>query len=313
MQAMSKPDEPDQTPHLSPKQVRGIVDRFRVTSGKSFKLADFPTRNPVPELVNKQQAEALLQQGVEMMAQMQELLYANGTWSLLVVFQAMDAAGKDSTIKHVMTGVNPAGVQVTSFKAPGPEDLAHDFMWRINRALPARGMLGIFNRSHYEEVLVTRVHPDILHRQRLPPGLIDGKKFWQHRLEDIAAFERHLARQGTLVLKIFLNVSRDQQKKRFLSRLDEADKTWKFSPDDINERARWSDYMSAYEDAIRSTATEQAPWLVVPADQKWFTRMVVVAAIHDTIRDLDLKPPQVSADVQARFDEARAALEAEDG
>ena len=309
---MSKPDDPDSPPHLSPKQIRGIVDRFKVTSGKAFKLADYPTRNPVPDLVDKPQAEALLRQGVERLAEAQELLYANGTWSLLVAFQAMDAAGKDSTIKHVMTGVNPAGIQVTSFKAPGPEELAHDFLWRTNRALPARGMLGIFNRSHYEEVLVTRVHPDILHRQRLPQSLIDGKKFWQHRLEDIAAFERHLTRQGTLVLKVFLNVSRDQQKKRFLSRLDEPDKTWKFSPDDINERAHWPEYMAAYEEAIRATATEHAPWFVVPADQKWFARLVVVAAIDHLIRDLDLKPPQVAADVQARFDEARASLEAED-
>ena len=205
----------------------------------------------MPDIVDKHHATALLQQGVERLATMQELLYANSTWSLLIVFQAMDAAGKDSTIKHVMTGVNPQGVSVTSFKVPGPEDLAHDFLWRTSRALPARGMIGIFNRSHYEEVLVTRVHPEILKNQHLPPSLMDGKKFWDHRLEDIGCFERHLTRQGTRVLKFFLNVGRDEQKKRFLARLDEPAKTWKFSAADIKERGYWDDYMSGLRGGYR--------------------------------------------------------------
>ncbi len=296
-------------PQLSTKQTRKLLERFRVASGHGFKLKHYATDDPMPDLVDKLQATPLLRQGVERLAMMQELLYANSTWSLLIVFQAMDAAGKDSTIKHVMTGVNPQGVSVTSFKAPSYEDLAHDFLWRINRALPARGMIGIFNRSHYEEVLVTRVHPEILKTQHLPPSLADGKKFWDHRLEDIACFERHLARQGTRVLKFFLNVGRDEQKRRFLARLDEPEKHWKFSPDDIRERGFWDDYMEAYEDAIAATATEDAPWFVVPADQKWFTRLIVVAAIIEALGDLDLKPVNSSPEQTARLAEARQSLE----
>ena len=301
----------DEGSHLTHKQVRKMLDRFRVTSGKHFRLADHATDDPMPDLIDKSQADALLRQGVERLSDMQELLYANATWSVLVVFQAMDAAGKDSTIKHVMTGVNPQGVHVTPFKAPGPDDLSHDFLWRISRALPARGMIGIFNRSHYEEVLITRVHPEVLQKQRLPAGLAEGKRFWQHRLEDIEAFERHLTRQGTRVLKFFLNVSPEEQKRRFLARLDEPGKTWKFSPDDLNERRFWPQYMEAYEEAIGATATQDAPWFVVPADQKWFTRLVVVAAIHEAVRDLDLAPPKVSPEAAARLADARAALEAE--
>jgi len=298
--------------HLSRKEIRELVDRFRVTSGKGFKLKQFGTANPMPELVEKQRAPAFLRQGVEQLSELQDALYANGTWSLLLVFQAMDAAGKDSTIKHVMTGVNPQGIAVTSFKQPGPEDLAHDFLWRINRHLPARGMIGIFNRSHYEEVLVARVHPEILERQKLPASLSGSKKFWDHRLQDIASYERHLGRQGTRVLKFFLHVGRDEQKRRFLDRLTEPDKNWKFSPADLPEREHWDDYMTAYEAAIAGTATEDAPWFVVPADQKWFTRLVVVAAITEALRDLDLSRPAVSDDVRQSFAEARAALEAAD-
>ena len=296
---------------LSDKEVRDLLDRFRVTGAKTFKLKDYGTSNPVPDLVDKARAPSLLRQGVDQLSELQETLYASATWSVLLVFQAMDAAGKDSTIKHVMTGVNPQGVAVTSFKQPGPEDLAHDFLWRINRALPARGMIGIFNRSHYEEVLVTRVHPEILARQRLPPTLTGGKKFWDHRLSDIAGFERHLARQGTRVLKFFLHVGRDEQKQRFLARLDEPAKNWKFSPTDLQERDRWDDYMKAYEAAIGATATEDAPWFVVPADQKWFMRLVVVAAIVEALRDLDLSPPMISPETEKLFVEARKALEKE--
>ena len=302
--------DPDDTP-ISGKDVRDLVARCRVTTGKQFRLDRHTTGNPEPDLFDKAKALPLLKRGVAVLSDMQETLYANSTWSLLLVFQAMDAAGKDSTIKHVMTGVNPQGVAVTSFKQPGPEDLAHDFLWRIGRALPARGTIGIFNRSHYEEVLVTRVHPDILAAQRLPPSLRDGKRFWDHRLEDIAGFERHLGRSGTRVLKFFLHVGRDEQKRRFLDRLDEPDKNWKFSPSDLKERAHWDAYMSAYEEAIAATATEEAPWFVVPADHKWLMRLIVVEAVIEALRDLDLQSPTVPDDVKASFAEARAALEAE--
>ena len=296
---------------LSAKQSGKILDRFRVIDGQKFKLKHYATDDALPDIVDKHQATSLLQHGVERLAKMQGLLYANSTWSLLIVFQAMDAAGKDSTIKHVMTGVNPQGVAVTSFKAPGPEDLAHDFLWRINRALPARGMIGIFNRSHYEEVLVPRVHPEILARQHLPPSLVDGKKFWEHRLQDIACFERHLARQGTRVLKFFLNLSRDEQKKRFMARLDEPEKNWKFSTDDVRERGFWNDYMKAYEEAITATASEDAPWFIVPADQKWFMRLVVVEAINEALSDMDLGPVRLAAEQSERLAEARQMLQDE--
>jgi PPK2 family polyphosphate:nucleotide phosphotransferase len=293
------------------KDIRALVESCRVTSGKGFRLDRHPTGNPVPDLLDKAAGQALLQRGIAELSELQETLYANSTWSLLLVFQAMDAAGKDSTIKHVMTGVNPQGISVTSFKQPGPEDLAHDFLWRVTRALPARGMIGVFNRSHYEEVLVARVHPEILAAQRLPPSLADGKHFWDHRLEDIAGFERHLGRQGTRVVKFFLNVGRDEQKSRFLDRLDEPDKTWKFSPDDLKERARWDDYMAAYEAAIAATATPEAPWYVVPADHKWLMRLIVGAAVVEALRGLDLQAPKASPELQKRFAAARAALAAE--
>ena len=296
----------------SRKDIRALVAGCRVTTGKGFRLDRHPTGHPAPEVVDKAAGQALLPRGVAELSDLQEMLYANSTWSLLLVFQAMDAAGKDSTIKHVMTGVNPQGISVTSFKQPGPEDLAHDFLWRVHRNVPARGMIGIFNRSHYEEVLVARVHPEILAAQRLPPALADGKHLWDHRLEDIAAFERHLGRQGTRVLKFFLNVGRDEQKRRFLDRLDEPDKHWKFSPDDLRERARWDDYQAAYAAAIAATATEASPWFVVPADHKWLMRLIVVEAVVEALRDLDLAPPAVPPALKARFAAARAALETDD-
>ena len=308
---MSADAKADDRPQLSHKDIRKILDRFRVATGEDFRLKHYHTDDPLPDIVDKHHAAILLQKGIERLAEMQDLLYAHGTWSLLIVLQAMDAAGKDSTIKHVMTGVNPQGVQVTAFKAPGPEDLAHDFLWRANRALPARGMIGIFNRSHYEEVLITRVHPEILERQRLPPELLRGRKFWDHRLEDIRGFERHLARQGTRVVKFFLNVSRDEQKKRFLARLDAPEKNWKFSAEDIRERGYWSDYMKAYEDAIAATATAEAPWFIVPADQKWFMRLVVVEALIEALGDLQLKPVHPSAEQAAKLADARRMLEGE--
>ena len=297
---------------LGDKQRRAMVDRFRVTSGKGFDLTKFRTDDTMSDVViDKKHAAELLEAGVRRLSEQQSLLYANSTWSVLLVFQAMDAAGKDSTIAHVMSGVNPQGVSVTSFKQPGPEELAHDFLWRIQRALPARGTIGIFNRSHYEEVLVARVHPAIIDNQHLPPSLADGKRFWDDRIEDIANFERHLARQGTKILKFFLNVSKDEQKKRFFARLDEPEKNWKFSAADVVERGFWDKYMEAYAAAIAGTATEEAPWYVIPADHKWFARLVVMSAITEAIGKLDLKPVQISDAVKKTQAEARQKLEAE--
>ena len=235
------------------------------------------------------------------------MLYAQDRWSLLLVFQAMDAAGKDGTIKHVMSGVNPQGCQVFSFKQPSAEDLDHDFMWRYAKSLPERGRIGIFNRSYYEEVLVVRVHQEILKRQRLPDPLV-SKRIWDERLADIAHFEDYLTRQGTIILKFFLHLSRDEQKKRFMQRLDRPDKHWKFSTADVHERQYWDDYMHAFEDAIRATASKQAPWFVVPADNKWFTRLVVAAAIVETVEGLDLTYPKVDAKKKKEIAAARVAL-----
>jgi PPK2 family polyphosphate:nucleotide phosphotransferase len=281
-----------------------------VTHGKGFKLKHHDPADTAGHILSKQQADHLLRAGVERLAALQAKLYAQDRWSMLCVFQAMDAAGKDGTIGHVMSGVNPQGVQVTSFKVPGPEELAHDFLWRTARALPQRGHIGIFNRSHYEEVLVVRVHPAILDKQRLPSELV-GKKLWDQRLEAIAGFERYLARQGTVVLKFFLNLSKAEQKRRFLARLDEPGKNWKFSEGDLAERAYWDDYQAAYQETITATASPDAPWFVVPADNKWFTRLVVVAAMIEALDGLDLKIPQMSADELGALQAARLKLEAE--
>lgn len=295
-------------PHLTPERTARLLDRFRVETGAGFRLADYPTEHAAPDLVDKAAAKVLLADGIERLARHQELLYANATWSLLVIFQAMDAGGKDSTIKHVMSGVNPQGVAVTSFKVPGPEDLAHGFLWRVSRALPARGTIGIFNRSHYEDVLITRVHPELLDRQGIPATLCDDPAFWDRRLDDITAFERYLTRQGTAVLKIFLNVSRKEQRSRFLDRLNDPAKHWKFDPADLAERDCWDDYMDAYGRAIAATAIPAAPWFVVPADQKWFARLVVVEAINEALGKLPLPPPSASAVTKAALAAARDAL-----
>ncbi|HVY14988.1 MAG TPA: polyphosphate kinase 2 family protein, partial [Rhodopila sp.] len=284
---MSNANEPE-LGDIDRKTVKKVLDRYRVTKGNTFKLKDHDPGDTAGRLLGKMDSHLLLQRGVERLSALQERLYAQNQWSLLCCFQAMDAAGKDGTIKHVMSGVNPQGVEITSFKVPGPEELEHDFLWRINRALPARGRIGIFNRSHYEEVLAVRVHPHLLERQNIPPKLV-GKKIWRERLESIAAFERYLHRQGVVVLKFFLNVSKDEQKRRFLSRLDEPHKNWKFSAGDVVERGFWDDYQSAYEDAIAATAAPHAPWFVVPADNKWFTRLIVVAAMIDALSALDLR------------------------
>jgi PPK2 family polyphosphate:nucleotide phosphotransferase len=294
---------------------REIVDRaekfvapYRITKGKRFRLKDVdPGDTRGLKSDRKDEAKAMLTDGVLWLAEEQNKLYAQDRWSVLLVFQAMDAAGKDGTIKHVMSGVNPQGCQVYSFKQPSSEDLDHDFLWRYMRCLPERGRIGIFNRSYYEEVLVVRVHEEILRRQKLPAEVV-GKRIWKERLRDIAAFEDYLTRQGTVVLKFFLHVSRKEQKKRFMERLDQPDKNWKFSSADVQERQYWNDYMGAFEDAIRATATRHSPWYVVPADNRWFTRLVVAAAIVEALEKLDLAYPQIDAAKRKELAAARAAL-----
>ena len=278
--------------------------RFRVTSGARFRLRDFAPGDTLK--IEQKEARAALERSVGRLAQLQEMLYAQDRWGVLLIFQAMDAAGKDGAIEHVMSGVNPQGCQVFSFKAPSAEELDHDFLWRTSRCLPERGRIGIFNRSYYEETLVVRVHPPILAGQRLPPELVT-KSIWEERLEDIAAFERYFARQGYLILKFFLHVSKEEQNKRFLARLDEPAKNWKFALGDVREREHWDEYMRAYEAAIRATAAPHAPWFVVPADHKWFTRLVISETIVAAIEGLGLawpKPALLPADIAA----ARKAL-----
>jgi PPK2 family polyphosphate:nucleotide phosphotransferase len=275
------------------KQLDKYVAPFRITSGKGFRLKDFDPRDTRGLQLDKTESTELLKRGIEWLAKEQDLLYAENRWSLLLIFQAMDAAGKDSTIKHVMSGLNPQGCQVFSFKQPSQEDLDHDFLWRHVKCLPQRGRIGIFNRSYYEEVLVVRVHPELLTAQRLPAPDV-SKDIWNERLADIAHFEKYLSRQGTVVLKFFLNVSRNEQKKRFLERLDKPEKHWKFAVSDVRERGYWSDYMRAYGAAITATASKRAPWFVVPADNKWFTRLVVAAAVVEAVEELHLSYPQVS-------------------
>ncbi|WP_191058774.1 polyphosphate kinase 2 family protein [Geminicoccus harenae] len=290
------------------------LDRFlapyRIEDGKRFSLKDHDPGDTHELGIEKSAAKEYLRLGIERLTELQDMLYAQNRWSVLLIFQAMDAAGKDSAIKHVMSGVNPQGVQVFSFKRPSAEELDHDFLWRCARNLPERGRIGVFNRSYYEEVLVVRVHQEILASQHLPPSLV-GEHIFGERLEDIAGFERYLARQGTLILKFFLNVSKAEQKKRFLKRLDDPEKHWKFEAGDLAERRHWDAYMDAYQEAIRATATPQAPWYVVPADNKWFTRLVVAGAIVDSMRRLDLHYPEVSEAERAKFAEYRRALEAE--
>jgi PPK2 family polyphosphate:nucleotide phosphotransferase len=291
------------------KQFAKYVHPFRVTKGKGFRLKDFDPDDTRGLKLEKADAAELLQRGTDWLVQEQDILYAQDRWSLLLIFQAMDAAGKDSTIKHVMSGVNPQGCQVSSFKQPSTLELSHDFLWRYNQHLPERGRIGIFNRSYYEEVLVVRVHQELLEKQMLPKSLVT-KRIWDDRLAEIANYEDYLTRQGTVVLKFFLNVSRKEQKKRFLERLDNPDKLWKFSASDVAERGYWDDYMHAFEEAIRATASEQAPWYVVPADNKWFTRIVVAAAIVETVDQLDLAYPKVDERQKKELARARAALAA---
>jgi len=292
------------------RRIRKYVHPYRITKGKGFRLKDFDPADTAGLQMDKGEARELLQRGTSWLAEEQQMLYAQDRWSLLLVFQAMDAAGKDSTIKHVMSGVNPQGCQVSSFKQPTSEDLDHDFMWRYVRRLPERGRIGIFNRSYYEEVLVVRVHPEILQRQKLPPALV-GKTLWDERLADIARFEDYATRQGTKILKFFLHVSRKEQKKRFMDRLDEPEKNWKFSASDVKEREFWNDYMEAFEDTIKATSSKHAPWYVVPADNKWFTRLIVAAAIVEAVADLGLAYPKVDAAKKKELAAARVALSRE--
>ena len=283
-----------------------FADRYRINNGKKFRLKDVDPGDTA-SLKSPEKATLLLQQSVQLLSEFQEKLYAQDKWALLLMFQAMDAAGKDGTIKHVMSGVNPQGCEVTSFKSPTEKELDHDFLWRTTCALPERGRIGIFNRSYYEEVLAVRVHPEFLAAQKLPPKLV-GRKIWKERFADIRAFESYLGRNGVVVRKFFLHVSKDEQRKRFLERLEKEKKNWKFSAGDVKERAHWDEYMDAYEDLIRHTATKDAPWYVVPADNKWFTRTVVASAIIDTLQSLDLHFPKVSAAKLKELAAARHAL-----
>jgi PPK2 family polyphosphate:nucleotide phosphotransferase len=281
---------------------------YRITNGKKFRLKDFdPADTGDLKSADKPRAKEALQTGVEALAELQDVLYAQDRWSLLLIFQAMDAAGKDGTIKHVMSGINPQGCQVSSFKGPTSEDLDHDYLWRCVKQLPERGRIGIFNRSYYEETLVVRVHPEFLAAQKLPKECVT-KNIWEERFQDIRAFERYLNRNGTVVVKFFLHVSKREQQKRFLERLDNPDKNWKFSLNDAKERGFWDDYMDAYEQTIRETATENSPWYVVPADNKWFTRVIVAAGVIDTLASLKLQYPKVSAAKRRELGAVRKAL-----
>jgi PPK2 family polyphosphate:nucleotide phosphotransferase len=291
------------------KRIRRFVERYRVDDGKGFRLKDHDPGDS-QGIQSKSQAEKMLARGVVRLADLQEKLYAQDRWAVLLIFQAMDAAGKDGAIKHVMSGINPQGCQVYSFKSPTSEELDHDFLWRTARCLPERGRIGIFNRSYYEEVLVVRVHPEFLEKQKLPARLV-GRRIWGERYEDIAAHERYLARNGVCVRKFFLNVSRAEQKRRFLERLERPEKNWKFSSADAKERGHWKAYMRAYEDMIRATAAPHAPWIIVPADKKWFARLVVAAAVGDAMQELNLGFPVVTDAQRKELAAARRALESE--
>jgi len=291
------------------KKARNLAEPFRVTKGKDFRLKDIDPNDTLEftKEADKPRAKEALASGVMALAELQDKLYAQDRWGVLLMFQAMDAAGKDGAIKHVMSGVNPQGCQVYSFKSPSGEDLDHDYLWRCMKCLPNRGQIGIFNRSYYEEVLVVRVHPEFLAKQKLPPKLV-GKKIWEERFEDIRNFEQYLTRNGVAVRKFFLHVSKKEQKRRFLERVDDPLKNWKFSSNDANERDYWDNYMEAYEDMIQHTATDYAPWYVVPADNKWFTRVVVAAGVIDTLAALKLAYPKVDKEKLKDLAAARQKL-----
>lgn len=288
-----------------------VFDRLRVPAGGSFRLAD---RDPADTsgFSSKKEGKERLASGLERLRELQEKLYAQDRWALLLIFQAMDAAGKDSTIEHVMSGVNPQGCQVFSFKAPSSEELDHDFLWRTHRCLPERGRIGIFNRSYYEEVLIVKVHPGILARQKLPEPLVT-KKIWQERYEDINSQERYLTRNGIAIRKFFLNVSKEEQRRRFLARLQEPEKNWKFALGDVKEREHWDAYLQAYDDCLRDTSTPHAPWYVIPADNKWYMRLAVAELVVEALEGLDLEFPKITKEQRAELEEAQTFLEAEGG
>ena len=287
-----------------------IARRFRIDQPARFRLADHDPADCCGLSIDKAEAKTMLADGIARLEELQQRLYADDRWSVLLVLQGMDASGKDSLIKHVMSGVNPQGVEVHAFKQPSEEELQHNFLWRVGTRVPTRGRIGIFNRSHYEDVLVARVHPELLTRAHLPKGL-DGKDIWQHRFDDIRSFERHLARNGTLILKFFLNVSRKEQRQRFLDRIDLPAKRWKFSMSDVTERKLWPKYMTAYEEAIRETSRPEAPWYVLPADNKWFTRLVAAAALVEALDRLQLNYPKLAGEALAELKKAGQALKAE--
>ncbi len=287
-------------------KVGKLAKTYRVESGKHFRLKDFDPAD-TRHWRSKEHAEEAVQEGIARTAEMQDKLFAQDRWAMLLIFQAMDAAGKDGAIKHVMSGVNPQGCQVYSFKQPSERELQHDFLWRTTRNLPERGHIGIFNRSYYEEVLVLRVHPELLENEKLPPKLIT-KDIWDERFEDIRQFEKHMTRSGTVIRKFFLHVSKEEQKRRFMARLEEPEKNWKFSASDIRERKHWNDYQDAYEDTIRNTATEDAPWYVVPADHKWFTHLVISAVIVDTLEELNPSYPKMDPAERKELEAAKREL-----
>jgi len=290
------------------KQAHKYAVPFRITNGAKFRLKDHDPGDTLDlKAEDKPRAKEALASGVQALAELQDKLYAQDHWGILLIFQAMDAAGKDGAIKHVMSGINPQGCNVSSFKSPSAEDLDHDYLWRCMKVLPNRGNIGIFNRSYYEETLVVRVHPEYLAKQKLPPQLVT-KHLWQERFQDIRSFERYLTRNGIIVRKFFLNVSKGEQKRRFLERIENPDKNWKFSSSDAAERGHWDDYMAAYEDMIRNTATKEAPWYIVPADNKWFTRAVVAAAVIDALASLDLAYPKVGKEKLKELAVAKRAL-----
>ena len=290
------------------KRSRKLAEAFRVVKGKGFRIKDFDPRDTLGfTSEDKPKAKEALRTGIEALAELQDKLYAQDKWALLLIFQAMDAAGKDGAIKHVMSGVNPQGCQVCSFKSPSAEDLDHDYLWRCMKQLPNRGNIGIFNRSYYEETLVVRVHPEFLAKEKLPASLMTTK-IWKQRFEDIHNFEQYLGHNGIVVRKFFLHLSRKEQKRRFLDRIDRPEKNWKFSASDASERERWDDYMEAYEDMIRHTASKAAPWYIVPADNKWFTRLVVAAAVIETLDSLDLEYPKVDEEKLRELAAAKRVL-----
>ncbi|MBS1839567.1 MAG: polyphosphate kinase 2 family protein [Acidobacteria bacterium] len=295
--------------HKLEKTAAKLTAPYRVDGQGKFRLKHFDPAD-TGRLRDKESATQLLDNGVKLLSRMQEKLYAQNRWSLLIILQAMDAAGKDGVVKHVMSGVNPQGCDVYSFKTPSAEELNHGYLWRAHKVVPARGKIGIFNRSYYEEALVVRVHGKILESQKLPPSLVT-KNIWEERFEDMRRFERYLTRNGTIVLKFFLNVSRQEQKKRFLERLEDSKKNWKFSMADVKERGYWKDYQAAYEDMIRNTATKYAPWYVVPADNKWYTRLVVASAIIEALDKLNLQFPDADKEVKKKLQEVKAGLLAE--